>query len=112
MDIGDLSINLVAAVGAAFVVAAGAFKALASAYDKKLDEVAKLASDAASKSDLDRIDARVEAMETRHHDSVRDLRGEMNGMAIRLENAINNKLEPIHNMLSQLVNAMINGKDK
>lgn len=112
MDIGDLSINLVAAVGAAFVVAGGLIKLVVKGYDKKLDEVAKVASEAASKNDLERIDARVEAMENRHHDSVRELRGEMNGMAGRLVAEFNNKLDPIHTMLSQLVNAMINGKDK
>lgn len=73
-------------------------------HKKELNEVKTKADNAASKDEITRIHGRIDLIETRSDDKIRDLRQDMNGLGQRLETAFSDRLEPIHRMLTALVN--------
>jgi len=110
VDAHDLYINLGSAAAAGAVVAGGLVKALAVVYKEKLTGIENAVKGAATRDDLTKLEMRMNTVENRYHDEIRDLRTEMNGLGTRLEGAINAKLEPIQKMVQELVAALINGK--
>lgn len=99
MDIGQISVSvvLVCTIGAAL------FGLIWRDYKKRLDDVASRIEEAAKREDVTRIHARIDMIEARSHDEIRDLRADMNGLGMRLENSFVQRLTPIHEMLMKLI---------
>lgn len=111
-DLQEISINAAAALAIIVPVVWGLIKIVMRSHKDKLNELSVKADRAATRDEVLRLHSRVDVLESRAHEQVRDLRSDMNGMGQRLEAAFSARLDTIQGMLRDLTATLLNGKGK